>query len=143
MKLKYNIWRTSQIDFSPNAFSGHCHLAGSHFVIINELALRLVLDIFIQLYTSYNWPRLRSWPIILYSSVLQIIVKYLKLKHHVQNVSFLKHRMKFFCISWNISVSFIPFFKVKDETLQSWYYRSSLIFHQSLHNLAKWHLAKT
>ncbi len=60
------------------------------------MAQKTVLDIFVKFYTSYNWWRLRSWSIILYFSILHTMVRHLNPKHFVQNVSFLKHRIKHF-----------------------------------------------
>jgi hypothetical protein len=56
-------------------------------VLINELAQRMV---WISLFKSVHRITDRDsglWPIILYSSALHIMVKYLNLEHSVQNVS--------------------------------------------------------
>jgi hypothetical protein len=40
-----------------------------------------------------------------------------------------------FCVCHHISASFIPYFKVRDEMLQSWDSTNLLIFFQLLHNI--------
>jgi hypothetical protein len=49
--------------------------------------------------------KLRSRPIFLYSSSLYLVMKYLNPEHSVQNVFFLKYRIKCFVIYAQVSFS--------------------------------------